>query len=432
VRIRVLLLAGIWAILATRLGATPDPPSATDRTETTVEGRRILHWTLRAYQKYLSSQDRPACNFAPSCSNFALAALRETNTLRALALTADRLQRCHPLAHRYYPSPAGSVRCSDPLASYIPTATVPDRPGAPGVFPAGLRPIPVDVASNELYLPRALQTFGLFLLQQRDPARAAGEFERAIWTASDPSDTLLYLAGVSLRAGGRPDRARPYLLRILQGRPASRLRPMALWQYAYCTLESDPGLGGTEPRGTDSLECLSADEGREWTLLRSADVAHRAGWHEALRLFRSGNLGSASAGASVLGSDLEVTYERAARGRRRSSLLAGILSAILPGSGKIYAGRTADGVFSLVSIAFFGWQSAHAFDEHGASSAKGWTLAGVTAWFYGGNIYGSTVAARLQNDHDRGLALEGLDSVLERHAPKGLGLDAEKLAHITN
>lgn len=426
-RLSALLLLGLLSTSFAQTRAVPDSTSSGSVPSSTSEAKLLLHCTIRAYQELISSQDRPSCNFEPSCSHFALDALRRTNAAKGLLLASDRLQRCHPLARRYYGRHANDGRCLDPLASYLP------RDPSPGVEQLALNPegiALIPTAANRrptrFYQPRALQEFGLFLLRSRDPRRAAGEFERAVWTASTPSDTLLYLAGVSLRACDQPHRASLYLGRALKQYPRSLLRRQTLWQYAYCGLESGTGERGQTQPGAGNLEYLSRSEAREWLLLRSAAEARDTGWQEALRMLRMASDASQPE-AQSLRADLEAVYEQAAGGHQRSSLLAGILSTIIPGSGKIYAGRTADGLFSLITIGFSAWHSADGFDERGSSSVKGWSLAGITAWFYAGSIYGSTVAARQYNERSRRTKLDQVTAVLRRHAPEGLGLDAEEL-----
>ncbi len=86
----------------------------------------------------------------------------------------------------------------------------------------------------------------------------------------------------------------------------------------------------------------------------------------------------------------------------KSEILSGLLSAAIPGTGKIYAGRYEDGLFSLSIIGFYVWQAASGFRKNNTSSAKGWTYATLGAIFYLGNIYGSVVAAKIHNERIEG------------------------------
>jgi TM2 domain-containing membrane protein YozV len=92
----------------------------------------------------------------------------------------------------------------------------------------------------------------------------------------------------------------------------------------------------------------------------------------------------------------------------KSSFKAGIFSALIPGSGKIYSGRTADGLYSLLLIGLTGWQAYDGFDRDGANSTKGWIFATIGTTFYLGNIYGSVLAVRIYNEQLYENYLQGL------------------------
>jgi putative membrane protein insertion efficiency factor len=57
----------------------------------------VLILLVRAYQWTLSRVLPPACRFHPSCSAYAVEALRRHGALRGCWLTVKRLLRCHPL-----------------------------------------------------------------------------------------------------------------------------------------------------------------------------------------------------------------------------------------------------------------------------------------------------------------------------------------------
>lgn len=51
---------------------------------------------VRAYQLVLGPVLPRTCRFEPTCSRFALEALRRYGAVRGVVLTARRLSRCHP------------------------------------------------------------------------------------------------------------------------------------------------------------------------------------------------------------------------------------------------------------------------------------------------------------------------------------------------
>jgi putative membrane protein insertion efficiency factor len=57
---------------------------------------RLLVLPIRVYQLLVSPLLGPRCRFYPSCSAYAVEALRTHGPLRGLWLAARRLLRCHP------------------------------------------------------------------------------------------------------------------------------------------------------------------------------------------------------------------------------------------------------------------------------------------------------------------------------------------------
>lgn len=58
--------------------------------------RFVLAGLIRIYQLAVSPLLPKACRFYPSCSQYALEAVRRHGALRGSGLAAARLARCHP------------------------------------------------------------------------------------------------------------------------------------------------------------------------------------------------------------------------------------------------------------------------------------------------------------------------------------------------
>lgn len=82
----------------------------------------------------------------------------------------------------------------------------------------------------------------------------------------------------------------------------------------------------------------------------------------------------------------------------KSGTTAGLLSAVLPGSGKVYAGQTWDGVSAFQIFAFSLLQCVDGFYRNGARSIKGWLFSGIALNFYIAGIYGSVLEVRSYNN----------------------------------
>ncbi len=58
--------------------------------------KRVLIALIRVYQWTLSRLLGPCCRFYPSCSDYAIEALRTRGCVAGLWLGTQRLLRCHP------------------------------------------------------------------------------------------------------------------------------------------------------------------------------------------------------------------------------------------------------------------------------------------------------------------------------------------------
>jgi putative membrane protein insertion efficiency factor len=74
----------------------------------------LLIGLLRAYRALISPLYGPVCRYYPTCSAYALDAVREHGSARGSWLAARRLARCHPWA-------AGGFDPVPPRASAGPT-----------------------------------------------------------------------------------------------------------------------------------------------------------------------------------------------------------------------------------------------------------------------------------------------------------------------
>jgi hypothetical protein len=83
--------------------------------------------------------------------------------------------------------------------------------------------------------------------------------------------------------------------------------------------------------------------------------------------------------------------------RNKSPLLAGLMSTILPGSGKAYLNRWGDALISLLFVSTNTFVSYRAFHKKGLKSPNGWIFGSLSLSFYLANIYGSAKSAKKYN-----------------------------------
>lgn len=56
----------------------------------------VLIMPIRFYQKFISPFTPPVCRFTPTCSQYAVEAIRKHGPIKGLYLAIRRILRCHP------------------------------------------------------------------------------------------------------------------------------------------------------------------------------------------------------------------------------------------------------------------------------------------------------------------------------------------------
>jgi putative membrane protein insertion efficiency factor len=60
--------------------------------------RRLVEGAILTYKRYVSPLLPPSCRFYPSCSEYALQAIRKYGVLKGGWMSAWRILRCNPLS----------------------------------------------------------------------------------------------------------------------------------------------------------------------------------------------------------------------------------------------------------------------------------------------------------------------------------------------
>jgi len=99
-------------------------------------------------------------------------------------------------------------------------------------------------------------------------------------------------------------------------------------------------------------------------------------------------------------------YDLKKKSPYKSEAIAGVLSAIIPGAGKIYTEDYGDGITAFILTGLFGYLAYTNFKHD--HQARAWIFTAVGAGFYLGNIYGSIASAQIFNakinfDFDEGV-----------------------------
>ncbi|MGI6742171.1 MAG: membrane protein insertion efficiency factor YidD [Eubacteriales bacterium] len=80
--------------------------------------KHIFIWLIRLYQKFISPLKPACCRFTPTCSEYAVNALREWGFIAGTGLSVWRILRCNPFGRGGY-DPVPENRYKGKLLSLI-------------------------------------------------------------------------------------------------------------------------------------------------------------------------------------------------------------------------------------------------------------------------------------------------------------------------
>ena len=277
-------------------------------------------------------------------------------------------------------------------------------------FTVTLLPSSVAEKPIEYYAPENVRKFADFLYEEGDYLRAAGEYQRYLFftlgsethLGSEPtqegtdSEQIRYKIAICYRFAGQTEQAIQDFETLLQTHPEGQFASRAYYQIGATYFLTDQFeqsakfLRGALPRITDTRQHAEAEQ------LIGLSYLMQKQWSEAGEVFKTLQVSD----VFVVSEKAQVYHKYADAGARlptRSPFLAGALSTIVPGAGRLYTGRIGDALNSLVTVGLTGWQAYDGFRRDGLSSVKGWALGTLSSIFYVGNIYGSVISARVYN-----------------------------------
>lgn len=119
----------------------------------------------------------------------------------------------------------------------------------------------------------------------------------------------------------------------------------------------------------------------------------RGNWQQGKNQLKLVNRENAALNRQVMA--LENIYDEHESHRHKSPALAGIMSGIIPGSGKIYAGKTGAGIASFIGTVGFGFIAWENYRKLGIGHAKTIIFGSIFAFSYVSNIYGSVISVKI-------------------------------------
>lgn len=208
-------------------------------------------------------------------------------------------------------------------------------------------------------------------------------------------DSIYYLKGWSFYNLKRLDSSAFYLSQVT---PASPLFGKSRLFGAYNNIylgryrQADRLLDRIPPRG-DTAEMVVFEKAGMALLQRDF------GRFDSLKGYFSYNLYALSAQEKNL-----LGYASTLKGRKhRSPAVAGLLSAVIPGAGKVYAGKPYQGIASLFPIAALALLTNESYRKRGPESAEFYIFGSLLTVFYVGNIWGSVFTVKIKRKEDENL-----------------------------
>jgi tetratricopeptide (TPR) repeat protein len=253
------------------------------------------------------------------------------------------------------------------------------------------------MAEKDYFYPENVYRFAKHLYKQGDYLRAAGEYERYLFMGGKEmqSDSLIYRIGLSYSRGGEREKAIQYFSHIIDGHNYSFVYSNAVLELSKIFLE--------QKNYARSIELISSFKSKppqvkkDFTRLKVINYLLSKKWgvaHSISEKFIH------EYGDSLEKIDITLAnlVEESNRLSRKNCFVAGALSALVPGSGKLYTRRYQDGIYSFLVTGLAAWQAYSGFKDDGVESVKGWVYGTIGSVLYAGNIYGSVVSVKIFNN----------------------------------
>lgn len=240
--------------------------------------------------------------------------------------------------------------------------------------------ISIDLFAQDFYDHRNSLKFGEYLYNSNQYDLAVREFERCVFLKPDDRESFLYLFKIR-RKENNFGKAIDCYKRYSGNLNFSEMDATFGSEYFKLLIQNDKYLDAASFLESNPL--FTADHN-----LKLSTILMRKEWKEADQFANKMNGG-------INKSLAEITIQGLALKKKNPSL-AGLFSAVLPGSGKAYSGRWKDGVISFLMTSTAAFVAVRGFNKN-PNSFYPWAMGTLSAVYYSGNIYGSVQAAKKYN-----------------------------------
>ncbi len=230
-----------------------------------------------------------------------------------------------------------------------------------------------------------------YLIGRGDYRESLFLLERVVPENNHQYDSLNYLTGWVHYQQKTLDLSATYLLKVSKESPVYRKSRF----FAAYNLAHDGDAG----RAREVLELTDAGSDNLYHALLGLQLGGIALLERDYAQYSS-NAADFSGNHHVTAAEeqrMEHHYDQLRDRRAASPFIAGMLSAAVPGLGKVYAGKSAEGVAGFLYVAALGLTAFDFYRGSGPDSVLFVLSASAAGAFYVGNIVGSVAAARRTN-----------------------------------
>lgn len=264
----------------------------------------------------------------------------------------------------------------------------------------------------------AMTAFADRLFESGDYYRAITEYERVAFHHPDgaAAPRARYRIAMCYYMGGKFSLAARHFRDFAERYPDEPLGRQAAFMVAEARYKDNDFQAAIAALDAVLAKRPAGPEGDAALVLLGRCHLREGNWERAAEIFESVPPGSASGDAAA----------GLARGARKypdvpmkSPALAGTLSAVVPGAGQLYVGRTGDAAIAFLLNAAFVWAAVESFDK-GNNVAGGILLAFEAGW-YSGNVFNAVGGAQKYNRRARQDYLDDLQNRYGRSEGAGRG-----------
>lgn len=238
------------------------------------------------------------------------------------------------------------------------------------------------------FKPSNIRRFADYLFDEGRYIKAAGEYGRYLFAKDsfpENADSIFFKIALCYRYNKDYKNSLNYLKKIL-----NEYNKSPILEETYLEIGTCYSLTDSFQTSNEILQSyfLTKPETRAYELM-ALNYMQTKQWNKAQKFLNA---------ADSKEKQMFSLLEKGKKLPKKNRLASGLFSAVIPGSGKLYCNRPADGFHSFVTVSLTGWQAYEGFEEDGIHSVKGWIFGVLGGLFYLGNIYGSVVAADIYNE----------------------------------